>query len=201
MKTIAAILIILFFTSCISLVDKIDTNNFVNTDDLKYNGYYFYVSGIPKYEADSTSFEKKIKTEYKNITPIIFYKNGLVFFKRRGVTENEKLIDDLPYRSLPHDLLNKKLIEIDENSCKTKRDLVGWGNYHVKGDSLKISYYDYKFQHPGWTSNKLILKRINGNIINDSIVEIRIYSNHTEKFYFTESDNIPDSEAFEIKMK
>lgn len=201
MKMKAILIIILFCSSCVILVDKVNFIDVKDTEKIKFNGYYFYSLGMPKYERDSISKDNKTKTIYNNIVPIVFYKNGLAFYKRRGIIEKQEYTDKGPYSSLPHNELNNYWTSINEHSCKTKKDLVGWGNYYIKGDSLIIDYYDYKFQHPGLTSNKLILNRVYGEIIDDSIIQININEYLTYKLYFVENSNIPDYEKFRNEME
>ena len=199
------LLIPLLFSACVSLGENTTIDFPLNNqaDNIRLNGYYYYAD-CDDFSVwnDSTKRYEKNHKQYK-VTPLIFYRNGLVYTKRRGIWEDSVCTNNDDYQeSLPHTNLMNIFIKQNNTSLKTKKDCIGWGMYNIHGDSVYIEYYNRAWQHIGTRSNKLLLTELYGQILNDSTILIsgKIYPPNHE-FHFVSSTSKPDSLYFTSIMK
>jgi hypothetical protein len=176
--------------SCIRLAEdfKIKSSNSTLSNRIKLNGYYYYSTNIPRPLYDSSS--KKIigRQNYYWIIPLVFYEDGLAYFQYRGTIENKIYNDSNYYMSLPHTNLKHSWNQELNSKLRSKKDVIGWGRYEIKEDSIFIEYYDRAWENTILRSNKLVVDNLKGIILNDTTLLITRHWGQKELFHFIESE-------------
>ncbi len=197
-RILIILLLISTFYSCYRLEGDFLTNFPDNSgkNKVKMNGYYYYVGSQAKSIYDSITNENIGRQELYWITPLVLYKNGLVYFRYRGITEDKTYSDKLHSLSLPHNKLNNYWNAENNKKIKLKKYCINWGLYRLEEDSIFIEYYDRSWSNIVLRSNKLVLHKLNGVIINDSTIEITRHWGNKQIYHFNKNETKPDSMCF-----
>ncbi len=220
-KTLLIITIALTFNSCgifkthhkDKLIDF--ENNQIPKNSLKLNGYYF-----AELEVENQRFNKIYGKKIKYLSVIFIYEDGFIIRKSYNGLSNYYCAENKTHQNTyesAHKALELILESQNSKERKIKRicsfkpkDIMNKGLAKIKGDSLKIQFYQIESQNPKMDSyNSAYLYELNGIIKSDSSFVIKSKTRYRNRiknpenilYKFRQTNNRPKIENYFKKNK